>query len=311
MPRLDESRSQTYRSDPSRAEGGRVNREIDLDEFAPRGRSERGRADGRGPDGRGPDGRGPDGRGRDGRNPDVREEDGRDQDRETGPLSRSQEREAATSRSGRASSGRGGGGSHSGSHSGGGNGGGNRKLAVIGGTVGVVVLALIAYFVTRPSGGSSAAGATADATTSQGAIGAATSATASSGAGASPSASSNPTASTSPAASASTSAPAGTVAVIKSEVHVAVFNGSNVNQRAATIKTALVNDGFTLATVGGTLAKTAVTKVYYPSTRADSAAAVAKALSIPTANLSLSTMYTQVTLVIGTDWTTGNTYPAG
>jgi len=59
---------------------------------------------------------------------------------------------------------------------------------VIGGTVGVVVLALIAYFVTRPSGGSSAAGATADATTSQGAIGAATSATASSGAGASPSA---------------------------------------------------------------------------------------------------------------------------
>jgi len=99
--------------------------------------------------------------------------------------------------------------------------------------------------------------------------------------------------------------------VIKSEVHVAVFNGSNVNQRAATIKTALVNDGFTLATVGGTLAKTAVTKVYYPSTRADSAAAVAKALSIPTANLSLSTMYTQVTLVIGTDWTTGNTYPAG
>jgi hypothetical protein len=66
-----------------------------------------------------------------------------------------------------------------------------------------------------------------------------------------------------------------------------------------------------LATIGGTLPKTAATKVYYPSTRADSAAAVAKALGIPTANLSLSTAYTEVTVVIGTDWTTGNTYPAG
>jgi len=94
-------------------------------------------------------------------------------------------------------------------------------------------------------------------------------------------------------------------------VHVAVYNGSNVNQRAAAVKTALVTDGFALATVGGTLPKTATTKIYYPSTRADSAAAVAKALKVPTANLTLSTMYTQVTVVIGSDWPTGNTYPAG
>ena len=77
------------------------------------------------------------------------------------------------------------------------------------------------------------------------------------------------------------------------------------------IKAALVTDGFALATVGGNMTKTTATKIYYPSTRADSAAAVAKALAVPTANLTLSNTYTEVTVVVGTDWTTGNTYPAG
>jgi len=50
--------------------------------------------------------------------------------------------------------------------------------------------------------------------------------------------------------------------------------------------------------------------IFYPANRADSAAAVAKALKVPTAKLSQSTMYTQVTVVIGTDWPTGTTFPA-
>lgn len=185
-------------------------------------------------------------------------------------------------------------------------------MLVAGGTVGVVALALIAYFVTRPSGDSGGSGATANATISQtslnppapSSVAAAPANSASASAGASASGSASPSASGSPT---STTA----VNVIKSEVHVAVYNASGVNQRAAGIKSALVTDGFSLATVGGTLAKADTTKVYYPSTRADSAAAVANALAIPSADLSLSTTYAEVTVVIGTDWASGNTFPAG
>lgn len=114
-------------------------------------------------------------------------------------------------------------------------------------------------------------------------------------------------------ASPSSSGPAatGAASVDIAKVHVVVYNGSNVNQRASMIKSALVKAGFALATVGGNMTKTTATKIFYPSTRADSAAAVAKALAVPTANLTQSNTYTEVTVVIGTDWATGDTYPAG
>ena len=189
-------------------------------------------------------------------------------------------------------------------------GGGGRKLLVAGGTVGVVVLALIAYFVTRPSGSSS--GPTANATISQispnppassGAASApASSANASAGAGASGSAS--PSASGSPTATSAAN-------VVKSEVMRGLQRQRREPARSRRQVPALVTDGFTLATVGGTLAKADTTKVYYPSTRADSATAVASALAIPSADLALSTTYTEVTVVIGTDWASGNTFPAG
>ncbi|HXR71292.1 LytR C-terminal domain-containing protein [Actinocrinis sp.] len=204
-------------------------------------------------------------------------------------------------------SGSGGRGDHGGNN---GAGGGNRKLAIIGGTVGVVVLALIAYFVTRPSG-NPANGAVADPTSASQnktnqttpSAGPMASANATSGAAAN--------ASSSPSSAASGPAATGAASVDIARVHAAVFNASGVSQRALMIKNAMVKDGFALATVGGNMTKTAVTKVYYPSTRADSAAAVAKALAIPTANLTQSNTYTEVTVVIGTDWTTGDTYPAG
>jgi LCP family protein required for cell wall assembly len=104
------------------------------------------------------------------------------------------------------------------------------------------------------------------------------------------------------------SSPASTVTVNKAEVHVSVLNGSGASGRATTIKDALVGGGFSLATVGGNATSTAATKIYYPSTRSDSAATVAAALGLPSSALSESNAYSQVTLVIGTDWTSGTTY---
>ena len=184
---------------------------------------------------------------------------------------------------------------------------------IAGGTVGVIALALIAYFLTRPSGNSNASGPTANATISQTSMNPPAPSTAGGGPvqSANASASASASATASPSASAGKASPSSTVAVNVAQVRVSVFNGSGVNQRAASIKTALVNQGFALATVGGTDPKTPTTKVYYPSTRADSAAAVANALKIPSTDLSESANYAEVTVVIGTDWSTGNTYPAG
>jgi LCP family protein required for cell wall assembly len=104
------------------------------------------------------------------------------------------------------------------------------------------------------------------------------------------------------------STPATTVTVDKAQVHVAVLNGSGASGRATSIKDALVGDGFTLATVGGNATSTTSTKIYYPSTRSDSAATVAAALGLPSSALKESNAYSQVTLVIGADWTSGTTY---
>ena len=102
-----------------------------------------------------------------------------------------------------------------------------------------------------------------------------------------------------------------TVAVDKAAVHVQVFNGSGVSGRASTIKDALVNDGFSLASVGGNASSAATTKIYYPSTRSDSAATVANALGLPTSVLVESNSYSGVTLVLGADWTSGTSFGGG
>jgi LytR cell envelope-related transcriptional attenuator len=104
------------------------------------------------------------------------------------------------------------------------------------------------------------------------------------------------------------STPATTVTVDKAQVHVSVLNGSGASGRATSIKDALVGDGFSLATVGGNATTTTTTKLYYPSTRSDSAATVAAALGLPSSALKESNTYSQVTLVIGTDWTSGTAY---
>lgn len=171
-------------------------------------------------------------------------------------------------------------------------GGNRRKLGLAAG--GVVLLAIIGYVATRPSGGGGGDTATAPLAQS----GAQDSASATGTAGA--------TAPASPSASAASNS-----AVDDATVHVAVLNGSMVAGRAAGIKSALIADGFSQTTVGGNAAKAAETKIYYPASGAASAAAVAHALGVPAANLAQSSTYTVVTVVIGVDWTTGTTYPAG
>lgn len=102
-----------------------------------------------------------------------------------------------------------------------------------------------------------------------------------------------------------------TVAVDKAQVHVQVQNGSGVGGRASAITNALVNDGFSLASDGGNASSASATKVYYPSTRADSAATVANALALPNSALVESSAYSEVTVVLGTDWTSGTTFGGG
>ena len=102
-----------------------------------------------------------------------------------------------------------------------------------------------------------------------------------------------------------------TVAVDKGQVHVQVLNASSVPGRAGTVKDGLVNDGFSFASVGGNATSAVTTKVYYPSNRADSAATVANALGLPTSALVESASYSQVTVVLGADWTSGTTFGGG
>jgi hypothetical protein len=94
--------------------------------------------------------------------------------------------------------------------------------------------------------------------------------------------------------------------VLVSTVHAQVENGSGTNGRAAVIKQALVSSGFSSANVTTATATTqAKTVLNYPASRADSAAAVAAALGIPSSAMHESADSSVVTVVIGQDWTTG------
>jgi LCP family protein required for cell wall assembly len=97
--------------------------------------------------------------------------------------------------------------------------------------------------------------------------------------------------------------------VITSQVHAQVLNGTGVSGRASTVAQALVSSGFTSSDIGTGNASTASkTVVYYPSGRSDSASAVANALGIPSSQVEESSNYSEVTVVVGTDWTSGTTY---
>ena len=103
-----------------------------------------------------------------------------------------------------------------------------------------------------------------------------------------------------------------TSGVVTSEVHAQVLNGTGVAGRASAVEQGLVSGGFSESNLStGNADTTPRTVVYYPSDRAQSAAAVAGALGIPSSQVQESSDYSEVTVVIGTDWTSGAMYSSG
>ncbi|HTJ72308.1 MAG TPA: LCP family protein [Actinospica sp.] len=100
-----------------------------------------------------------------------------------------------------------------------------------------------------------------------------------------------------------------TSSVITSQVHAQVLNATGVSGRASAVAQGLESGGFSSSNIStGNASTTSKTVVYYPSNRAESAAAVAGALGIPSSQVEESSNYSEVTVVIGTDWTSGTTY---
>jgi LCP family protein required for cell wall assembly len=93
-------------------------------------------------------------------------------------------------------------------------------------------------------------------------------------------------------------------------VRAQVLNGTTVGGHATTVATGLISQGFSDAVQNGDAPATAKTVIYYPSGRAQSAAAVATALDIPSAQVQQSATYSEVTVIIGADWTSGASFPA-
>lgn len=97
--------------------------------------------------------------------------------------------------------------------------------------------------------------------------------------------------------------------VVTSEVHAQVLNGTGVSGRASTVAQGLIGGGFSSSNIStGNASTTSQTVVDYPADRAQSAAAVAGALGIPSSQVQQSSKYSEVTVVIGTDWASGKMY---
>nr|WP_243766649.1 LCP family protein [Streptomyces sp. GC420] len=100
------------------------------------------------------------------------------------------------------------------------------------------------------------------------------------------------------------------------EIGVLVQNGTRTSTgstggRANSVAQALVAEGFTKAVADPTaLLSQETTTISYPSAELEGdAQAVAKAIGLPLSSVRKSTDVTQITLVVGTDWTTGDKYP--
>jgi hypothetical protein len=114
------------------------------------------------------------------------------------------------------------------------------------------------------------------------------------------------------AASATSKAPASASAVPAAQIAVTVENGTTVTGRASAVATALLDKGFSSGTTTGNAAgTTSTTTLTYGSGHKAEAQTAAKALGLPYSHLKQSDATgTGLTLVIGTDWTSGTAYPA-
>jgi LCP family protein required for cell wall assembly len=113
-------------------------------------------------------------------------------------------------------------------------------------------------------------------------------------------------------AGATSSASATDQAVNTAMVRAQIKNASGASGRASAIRGALVSQGFSSSelTVGTASQPSSTTALYYPADRAQSAQAVATALKIPSTAMHQSSNYSEVTVVIGSDWASGTTYGA-
>ncbi|WP_244189643.1 LCP family protein [Streptomyces incarnatus] len=112
-------------------------------------------------------------------------------------------------------------------------------------------------------------------------------------------------------AAASATAKATTPAVPASQIAVTVENGTTVTGRASVIATALTDQGFSSATTTANAPSPATTtSLTYGTGQKDEAMTAAKALGLPSSHLKQGTG-TGLTLVIGSDWPSGTTFPGG
>ncbi|WP_435176182.1 MULTISPECIES: LCP family protein [Streptomycetaceae] len=109
-------------------------------------------------------------------------------------------------------------------------------------------------------------------------------------------------------AASATASPTATVPA--AQVTVSVENGTTVGGRAGDIADALINQGFNPATSTGNADATATTTLTYGPGAKDEAQTVAKALSLPSSHVKQGTA-AGLTLVIGSDWPSGTSFPGG
>ncbi|WP_242436174.1 LCP family protein [Streptomyces sp. Root369] len=111
--------------------------------------------------------------------------------------------------------------------------------------------------------------------------------------------------------STAASATATASAVPASEIAVTVENGTEITGRASAIANALTGQGFSSATTTANAPSPATTTTLaYGTGRKSEAQTAAKALGLSASHLEEGTG-TGLTLVIGSDWTSGTTYPGG
>ncbi|MFI6439264.1 LCP family protein [Streptomyces sp. NPDC050759] len=111
--------------------------------------------------------------------------------------------------------------------------------------------------------------------------------------------------------SVAASATASASAVPASQIAVTVENGTEITGRASAIANALTGQGFSSATTTANAPSQATTTTLtYGTGRKAEAQTAAKALGLSTSHLVEGTG-TGLTLVIGSDWTSGTTYPGG
>ncbi|MFG2352080.1 LCP family protein [Streptomyces sp. NPDC048521] len=112
-------------------------------------------------------------------------------------------------------------------------------------------------------------------------------------------------------ASATEKATATASAVPASEIAVTVENGTTITGRASAVATALTDQGFSPATTTANAPSPATTTTLtYGTGRQAEARTVAKALGLSASRLKQGTG-TGLTLVVGSDWPSGTSYPGG